>query len=88
MTEQTHCSQPEPDHAFVDKVTATINRIKQSLQVHGNDIDLVSIDQNRAVTVRVHKRPEDQEQVYEALEIGITEMIKQRVPQVKEIVTV
>ena len=81
-------NEPEQDCAFVNEVTAIIQRIKQGLQKHGNDIDLVGIDGDRSVTVRVHKKPEDQAQVYDALEIGITEMIKQRVPQVRDVVTV
>jgi len=88
MTEQTHGNQPQQDSTFVDEVTAVINRIKQGLQAYGNDIDLVSVGQNHSVTVRVHKKTEDQEQVHDVLEIGITEMIKQRIPQVREVMTV
>ncbi len=65
-----------------------IDRIKQGLQVHGNDIDLVSIDQNRVVTVRVRTPVEDQDQVHDVLEMGITEMIRQRLPQARDIVAV
>lgn len=65
-----------------------IDRIKQGLQVHGNDVDLVGIDGDRSVTVRVHKKPGDQEHVSNVLEIGIKDMIKQRLPQVREVVTV
>jgi len=49
MTEQTHSDQPEQDRVFVDEVTAMIGRIKQGLQLHGNDIDLVGIDRNHGI---------------------------------------
>ena len=88
MPKQTRRNQPEQDHAFAHEVTAMIDRIKQGLQVCGNDIDLVGIDQNRVVTVRVRTQTEDQDQVHDVLETGITEMIRQRIPQAKEIVAV
>jgi len=88
MTKKTHSSQPEQDRAFAHEVTAMIDRIKQGLQLCGNDIDLVGIDQNRVVTVRVRAQGEDQEQAHDVLETGITEMIRQRIPQAKDIVAV
>ena len=78
----------EQDPAFEDQVKTMIDRIKQGLQAHGNDVDLVDIDQDRSVTVRVHKKPGDHEQVSNVLEIGIKDMIKQRLPEVRDVVTV
>ena len=74
--------------AFAEKVKDIVGIIRQNLQNHGGNIELVSIDTNNTVKLRLQCESEDCPEAQQVLETGVKELLKQRVPEVKEVITI
>ncbi len=74
--------------AFAEKIKNMVGILRQSLQSHGGDIELIGIDANNMVKVRLQCETEDCPEAKEVLETGVRELLKQRIPEVKEVVIV
>ena len=72
---------------FAKKVKNMVNIIGQNLQSHGGSLELLNIDANNAVKLRV-RTGGDCPEANEVLENGVKELIKQQLPQVREVITV
>ena len=73
---------------FAEKVKNMVGIIRQNLQNHGGNIELVGIDANNTVKVRLQCEPKDCPEAQEVLKTGVKELLKQRVPEVREVVTI
>ncbi len=73
---------------FAEKVKNMVGIIRQNLQSHGSNIELVSIDANNTVKVKLQCESGDCPEAQQVLEIGIKELLKQRIPEVKEVISV
>ncbi len=74
---------------FAKKVKDMVGIIGQNIQSHGGTLELLNIDANANNAVKLRLRsgddcPEDQD----VLENGVKELIKQQLPQVREVITV
>ena len=72
---------------FAKKVKNMVGIIGQNLQSHGGSLELVGIDATNAVKLRVNSGG-DCPEAHDVLENGVKELIKQQLPQVREVVTV
>ena len=73
--------------AFAEKVKNMVGIIRQNLQNHGGNIELVSVDTNNSVKVRL-RCSGDCPEAQEVLETGVKELLRQRIPEVKEVISV
>ncbi len=72
-----------------DKVQESINNIRQLLQGHGGDVQLVSVDEaSGKVEVQLMGACNGCPHAAETLKHGVEEILKKDVPEVKEVVAV
>lgn len=74
--------------AFAKKVKNMVGVIRQNLQNHGGSIELVGIDANNTVKVRLQCESNDCPEAQQVLKTGVRELLRQRIPEVSEVVTV
>jgi len=85
--ETTKEKNSEMRKAFAKKVEKIVGIIQQNLQNHGGNIELVAVDADNAVKLRL-QCDGDCPEAAQVLETGIKELLKQRVPAIKEVATV
>ena len=88
MCEQCGCGQTNDEKSMEEKVKETIEAIRASLQSHGGDVELVSIDQDNTVNVRLQGACQGCPGATMTMKLGIERILKDRVPEVKQVVAV
>ena len=73
---------------FAEKVKNMVGIIRQNLQNHGSNIELVSIDANNTVKVRLQNESGNCPEAQQVLETVVKQLLRQRIPEVKEVVAV
>lgn len=73
---------------FEAKVTEVIDSIRPMLQNDGGDIELVGIDPDKTVRVRLQGACRGCPGAQMTLKMGVERMLKQKVSDVKEVVAV
>ncbi|MCH7557303.1 MAG: NifU family protein [Planctomycetes bacterium] len=71
-----------------EKVKDTIETIREGLQSHGGDVELVSIDEDNTVKVRLQGACQGCPGAAMTMKMGIEKMLKEKVPEIKEVVAV
>jgi Fe-S cluster biogenesis protein NfuA len=69
------------------KVEEALNEIRGSLQADGGDVELVSVTDNGTVTVRLSGACCGCPMSQMTLKMGIEKTLKQRVPEIKKVVS-
>jgi Fe-S cluster biogenesis protein NfuA len=88
MCEQCGCSGAEAKTTFEDKVKEVIESVRPALQSHGGDIELVGIDVDNTVRVRLQGACQGCPGAAMTMKMGIERVLKEKVPEVKEVVAV
>ena len=88
MCENCGCSETNTDQTFEEKVKDTIENIRGALQSHGGDVELVGIDDDNTVKVRLQGACQGCPGAAMTMKSGIERILKERVPDVKEVVAV
>ena len=88
MADAHSASDAEKRKSFAEKIKNMVGIIRQNLQSHGGDIELVGIDANNTVKVRLRCESADCPEAQEVLATGVKELLKQRIPEVTKVVTV
>jgi Fe-S cluster biogenesis protein NfuA len=88
MCEQCGCSHANTEQTFEDKVKSTIELIRGGLQDHGGDVELVGIDADNTVKVRLQGACQGCPGATMTMKMGIERILKEKVPEVKEVVAV
>ena len=88
MCEECGCSESGTEKSFEEKVKETIEAIRPNLQGHGGDIELVSIEDDNTVKVRLQGACSGCPGARMTLKTGVERLLKEEVPQVKEVVAV
>ena len=71
-----------------DKVIATLNEIRPALQADGGDVELLDVDEkNGTVKVRLTGACGTCPMAAMTLRFGVEKILKEQVPEVKEVVT-
>jgi Fe-S cluster biogenesis protein NfuA len=71
-----------------EKVENVLNKIKPSLQADGGDVELVEIGENGVVKVKLTGACGSCPMSQMTLKMGIERILKEQVPEVKEVVAV
>ena len=76
------------DKALDEKVKEVIESIRPMLQNDGGDIELVSLDEDNTVRVRLQGACKGCPGAQMTLKMGVERLLKERVPEIKEVVAV
>jgi Fe-S cluster biogenesis protein NfuA len=88
MCEQCGCGETNSEQTIEEKVEETIEMIRSSLQSHGGDIELVGIDEDNTVNVRLQGACRGCPGATMTMKMGIERILKERIPEVKQVVAV
>jgi len=90
-TEKTH-APASPDarrgSGFEEKVKVVIESIRPALQGHGGDVELVGTDDDNTVKVRLQGACQGCPGATMTMKMGIERILKEKVPEVKEVIAV
>ena len=78
----------ENQKTFDEQVKDVIESIRPMLQNDGGDIELVGIDEDKSVRVRLQGACRGCPGAQMTLKMGVERLLKERVPEVKEVVSV
>ncbi len=87
MCENCNC-RGEAAESFEDKVKDVIEAIRPNLQGHGGDIELLGVDEDNTVRVRLQGACSGCPGAKMTLKMGVERMLKEKIPEVKEVVAV
>ncbi len=88
MCENCGCSEANTEKTLEEKVKDTIETIRDSLKSHGGDVELVGIDEDNTVKVRLQGACQGCPGATMTMKMGIEKMLKEKVPEIKEVVAV
>jgi len=88
MCEQCGCGETNTKQSFEEKVKKVLEAIRPSLQSHGGDVELVGTDQDNTVKVRLQGACSGCPSAQMTLKQGIEQLLKEQVPEVKEVIAV
>ena len=88
MCEQCGCSKANTEQTLEEKVKDTIESLRGALQSHGGDVELVSIDEDNTVNVRLQGACQGCPGAAMTMKSGIERILKEKVPEVKQVVAV
>jgi len=88
MCDKCGCSESETEKTFQEKVKDVIEVIRPSLQDHGGDVELVGTDDDNTVKVRLQGACQGCPGAAMTMKMGIERILREKVPEVKEVVTV
>jgi len=88
MCEECGCGETNTQQTFEEKVKDVIESVRPALQAHGGDIELVSVDEDNAVKVRLQGACQGCPGAAMTMKAGIERILKEKVPEVKEVIAV
>jgi len=88
MCDKCGCGDSSVEQSFEEKVRDIIEAVRPNLQSHGGDIELVGVDEDNTVRVRLRGACSGCPGAAMTLKVGVERLLKERIPEVKEIVAV
>jgi Fe-S cluster biogenesis protein NfuA len=88
MCDKCGCSETSDEKTFEKKVKDIIELIRPALQGHGGDVELVGTDEDNTVRVRLQGACQGCPGAAMTMKMGIERILKEKVPEVKEVVAV
>jgi len=88
MCDKCGCSEANTDQTLEEKVKDMIESLRGALQSHGGDVELVGIDDDNTVKVRLQGACQGCPGAAMTMKSGIERILKEKVPEVKEVVAV
>ena len=88
MCDKCGCSEANTEKTFEEKVKEIIETVRPALQNHGGDVELVGTDDDNTVKVRLQGACQGCPGAVMTMKMGIERILKERVPQVKEVIAV
>ena len=88
MCENCGCHEANERQSLQDQVAEVIGEIRPALQGHGGDVQLVGIDADNTVRVRLQGACQGCPGATMTMKNGIERILKEKVPQVKQVVAV
>ena len=73
---------------FNDKVAEVIETIRPMLQNDGGDIELVGVDEDKTVRVRLQGACSGCPGAAMTLKMGVERLLQQKLPEIKEVIAV
>ena len=88
MCDKCGCSEANTEKTFEEKVKEVIEAVRPALQGHGGDIELVETNSDNTVKVRLQGACQGCPGAAMTMKMGIERILKEKVPEVKEVVAV
>ena len=88
MCDKCGCSENNAEKTFAEKVKDIIEAVRPNLQAHGGDVELISVEQDNTVKVRLQGACCGCPGARMTLKMGIERLLKEHIPEVKEVVAV
>ena len=88
MCDKCGCGETNAEKTFEEKVKSLIEAVRPNLQSHGGDIELVAVDEDNTVKVRLQGACTGCPGAQMTLKMGIERLLKENVPEVKEVIAV
>ena len=88
MCDKCGCGEANTEKTFQEKVKEVIESVRPALQGHGGDIELVATDDDNTVKVRLQGACQGCPGAAMTMKMGIERILKERVPEVKEVIAV
>lgn len=88
MCDKCGCAEANAENTFDQKVKDVIDSIRPALQGHGGDIELLGTEADNTVRVRLQGACQGCPGAAMTMRMGIERILKERVPQVKEVIAV
>ncbi|MBN2588744.1 MAG: NifU family protein [Sedimentisphaerales bacterium] len=71
-----------------ENVKEIIESIRPSLQAHGGDVELVGIEEDNTVNVRLQGACQGCPGATMTMKMGIERILKERIPEIKQVVAI
>jgi len=78
----------DPEKTFQEKVSEVIEMVRPALQGHGGDVQLLGVDEDKTVRVRLQGACRGCPGATMTMKMGIERILRERVPDVKQVVAV
>lgn len=88
MCDSCGCSSNDNEKSFEQKVREVIDSVRPALQGHGGDIELIGVNPDNSVRVRLQGACSGCPGAKMTLKLGVERMLKSKVPEVKEVIPV
>ncbi|MHC4075975.1 MAG: NifU family protein [Planctomycetota bacterium] len=88
MCEECNCGSEGRGQSFSERVKEVIEAIRPDLQSHGGDVEFVSAGEDNLVKVRLQGACSGCPGAQMTLKMGIERLLKEKVPEVKEVIAV
>jgi Fe-S cluster biogenesis protein NfuA len=88
MSETVARNEAGEEKSFEEKVSEVIEMVRPALQGHGGDVQLLGVDEDRTVRVRLQGACRGCPGATMTMKMGIERILKERVPDVKQVVAV
>jgi Fe-S cluster biogenesis protein NfuA len=89
MCDKCGCGQSNTEQTFEQKVKDVLDTIiRPALQGHGGDVELVEIDENKNVSLRLQGACQGCPGAVMTMRAGIERILKEKVPEVNEVIAV
>ena len=87
--EETNAGQETgAEKSFEDQVKDVIETVRPALQDHGGDVQFIGVDEDKTVRVRLQGACRGCPGATMTMRMGIERILKERVPDVKQVVAV
>ncbi len=88
MCENCNCGSVDSEKSFQDQVQEAIEVSRPNLKSHGGDIELVSVDDDKNVSVRLQGACSGCPGAKMTLKSGVERILRERLPDIKEVIAV
>ena len=88
MCDQCGCGGADAEQSFEEKVKNVIESIRSALQGHGGDIELVGVDDDKTVKVKLQGACRGCPGAAMTMKAGVERVLKEQLPEVKEVLAV
>ena len=85
MCENCNCGQ---EKTLSERIAEVVDTIRPMLKNDGGDIELVSVEEDNTVKVRLKGACKGCPGAQMTLKMGVERLLKERIPEVKEVVAV
>lgn len=88
MCEGCGCSEAGEVKGFQKKVSEVLDSIRPALQGHGGDVELIAVEDDNTVKVRLQGACSGCPGATMTMKMGIERILKEKIPEVKGVVAV
>ncbi len=88
MADGANPNETGAEKTFEEKVGEVIEMVRPALQGHGGDVELIGVDEDKTVRLRLQGACRGCPGATMTMKMGIERILKEKVPDVKQVVAV